>query len=124
MANHICQKPLATLGENRLDDDVAPAELSLTLASAFPSGGPDGEPLDGCVLEAVMSRAECERMVASAEAGGFSFWDADGRSERSESMRSADTVEFEDAALCAALWERLRPHVPEWVEVSEEQPRY
>lgn len=123
MANNICQKTLSVLGEIRLNEGVNPASLVTTLAS-LPSCTVGDDVLDGCVLHEVLTRDECERLIAAAEAGGFSFWDVNGVNDRSKSVRNADTVEFVDEELCRALWERLKPFVPDRVDIRQDQERY
>jgi hypothetical protein len=122
MADHVCSKPLTQVEEVCLDDAQPSPTMSLALTSLPVELG--DEPMDGCVLEGVLSDGECKRLLESAERSGFSFWDANGVSKRSLAVRNADTLEFECVSLCSVLWERLRAHVPERVEISEEQPRF
>ncbi|KAL1527074.1 hypothetical protein AB1Y20_015757 [Prymnesium parvum] len=124
MANHVCAKPLSQLADSKIGDQEAPPTCLSVLLATLPPLRPGDEPLDGVVLEHLLTREECARLVDNAEASGFSFWDAAGEQARSQAIRNAHTVEFEDAALCAALWERLRPFVPERVDIREDQPRY
>jgi hypothetical protein len=105
MANHVEKKELVVLGESRLDEDVPPASVSLSLAS-LPSGGPDEDALDGCVLDAVLTPSECKRMVASAEAAGFSFWAAerDDQRRRHGKRRAARGPVGSGRAGCGGKW--------------------
>ena len=86
-------------------DTVPPATAATRLA-----------PVDGTVVDAVLSTTECAQLVVAAEqSGGFTFWDPSGGEDR-RSLRNADTLEFEAVPLCASLWPRLAPFVP--AEVS------
>lgn len=115
----IREKTVLELQPQRLEDNVPAASITLQLSSL-----PVEPAVDGCVLDGVLCEAECKRLIDSVERGGFSFWDPEGPSDRALSHRSADTVEFRDQALCEALWERLRPHVPTRCDISADQLRY
>jgi hypothetical protein len=97
----IAAKPLASV--TGMSFDAAP---SATVTTRLDDIG-----VDGAVIDRLLSAQECERLVQAAEAsGGFAFWDATGDAER-RSVRNADTLEFEDAELCATLYERLLPTI-------------
>ena len=121
--DYILAKTLAKPTGMALDAETPPPTLSLSLDS-LPYGAGE-EPLDGSVLEGVLSAAECSRIVASAEeSGGFGWWDPSGdASAERKRVRNADTVEFEDVGLCEALWVRLAPHMPARVAIGPEQDR-
>ena len=127
MADFIIAKPLAKPRGMRLDPSGAPPPVvSLSLDSLPHVAG--AEPLDGVVLDGVLAPQECEQLVDAAEAsGGFGWWDPSGdRSADKVAQRNADTLEFDgdEEALCAALWERMRAHVPARVEITPKQSRY
>ena len=111
--DYIKPKALAVL-DFELDSTKTTPKLVLDLQS-LPciEGAP---PLEGCVLDYALTAEECDRLVAAAESSdGFAFWDPSSdvtSRKRNSSVRNADTLEFEDDAFCAALWERLAPHVP------------
>ena len=124
-ANYIRAKVLAAPVGIEFESSTPPPKRTLALDS-LPLIDAADEPLDGCVLDSVLSDTECKRLVGAAEAcKGFSWWDPSGdESPEKRSLRNADTLEFLDESLCAALWERLRHHVPERVEVTREQRRF
>ena len=68
-------------------------------------------PLDGAVLAGVLSPSECGVLRTEAASLGFSFW-APERSADASAFRSADTVEVTCPEVAAALWERVRKHLP------------
>lgn len=80
----------------------------------------DLSPVDGFLVDGLLTAAECARLVQAAEqSGGFAFWDPIG-GEKRRSVRNADTLEFEDPSFCEALWNRLAPLVPQRVRFGEE----
>ena len=125
MVDYIKAKALATLHGFTLDgaSSAPPPSIALDLAT-LPCGA-DEPPLAGCVLDGALSRDECARLVAAAESsGGFAYWDPAGGDAR-RSVRNADTLELNDEAFCAALWQRLAPFVPERESISpDDEQRY
>ena len=104
MAAKVRDKALIdALSSLALDGDPPSPSLSLDLATLG---------LDGCVVDGVLTAAECAHIIdATEKSGGFSFWDPEGADAKKRSHRNADTCEFSGAALCASLWPRLQPFV-------------
>jgi len=102
MAAKVRDKELIdALSSLALDGDAPSPTLSLDLATLG---------LDGCVVDGVLTAAECTKIIETTErANGFSFWDPEGADAKKRSHRNADTCEFSGAALCASLWPRLNP---------------
>lgn len=68
-------------------------------------------PLDGAVLAHVLSPDECAVLRDEAASLGFSFW-APERNADAAAFRSADTVEVTCPEVAAALWARMKEHLP------------
>ena len=85
---------------------------NFTLDTSTPEASSSGlHPIDGVVIDNLLTDDECAHLVDAAEqSGGFAFWDSSGEERRA--LRNADTLEFEDVDFCAALWSRLAPFVP------------
>uniref|UniRef100_A0A7S0J6S5 Fe2OG dioxygenase domain-containing protein n=1 Tax=Calcidiscus leptoporus TaxID=127549 RepID=A0A7S0J6S5_9EUKA len=115
MASIVRQKPLRRMPEGLL----AGSHPTPTQLAELSHLG-----VDGCVLDGVLSRVECEACVHAAEEAGFSFWDPEGADEEKRRLRNADTLEFMGEELCSALYERLRPFVAHRVQITDEQPRF
>ena len=111
MVDYIEPVPLAALDAGDLLDDVpSPGARATSLAPDF----------DGVIIDGLLTTEECGALVHAAEStGAFAFWDPAGGEER-RSVRNADTLEFDSSALCAALWKRLSPHVPERMSFSRD----
>lgn len=108
MADYITPKTLAAVACPALDAN-APSLIARRL---------DEFSIDGVVVDGLLSADECVRLIGAAEASnGFSFWDPDVTAVK-RSVRNADTLEFEDAALIDALYRRLLPHLTPVVTFS------
>jgi hypothetical protein len=86
-------------------------------------------PVDGYLLDGVLSAAECRALVAALEAvapeeGGFSFWGDASSREANRRLRSADTLEARQPALAAELWARMRVLAAEPVEIVPGDERF
>lgn len=87
-------------------------------------------PDDAFVVENLLAPAECEALLAAAEAvppddGGFSFWGADcADADRARRFRSADTLEAFQPELCEQLWARLAPFVPAELRIEPASERF
>ena len=79
--------------------------------------------LDGAIIDNLLSADECARLVRACDDAGFAYWDPAGANDDNRRVRDAQTVEFCDRVLCAAIWERLRPFLPALSCVEREQPR-
>lgn len=95
-------KPLAT---------VLPVDLDAAATTHQSCERLDAIGVDGVIVNNLLTVDECLRLVGAAEqSGGFSFWDSEGNEDQRR-VRNADTLEFDDPALCKSLYERLRPYL-------------
>jgi len=67
------------------------------------------------LLESFLSKGECERLNQASEAIGF------GRTSYPQAYRGNLRLITTDHGLAAALWERVRPYVPETIELRGDQ---
>ena len=125
MVDYIEAKALAKLEGFVLDETLPESPPTLALDLDTLPCGPDEPPLTGCVVDAVLAPEECARLVHAAEqSDAFAFWDASGDRAR-RSVRNADTLELNDTAFCAALWQRLSAFVPQRCSIlPEDSQRY
>lgn len=99
--------------------------FTLDALAASPATATDLAPVDGVMVDDLLSADECDNLVEAAEkSGGFAFWDPSGDEDR-RSVRNADTIELNDPDFCAALWSRLAQFVPPIVSfVPEDEERF
>jgi len=140
---------------------VAKGSISTTEAAAFALPARGGEwavanavrccedelaSLDAFCVDGLLTAAECDGLVATAEASGcFSFWSvAEGHEDptsgdssntninnnssnsasSTRAFRNADTIEMHNAALAEEVWQRLEPFLGDRfksLSVSEER---
>ena len=99
MASFVCDKPLAAL-TLPLEDRVPPPTLALSLQSLG---------LDGCVLDGVLTKQECQRCLEAAERTAcFSFWDPAGPSEARLRTLTSTSVTAPPLS-CSARWAQSDP---------------
>ena len=62
----------------------------------------------------LLSQAECDGLIAQAEAEGFepATINAQGRARRDQDVRNNDRVVLDDMRLAASLWAQAREHLP------------
>lgn len=98
------------------DRTASPA--TVTVLSAVAAGHPSTA---ARAVQGALSRDEAAALVDWAAGQGFAFgWGSDDpHAARRKDYRSANTVEVDDAALAARLWQRLRDALPATVHVNE-----
>ncbi|MBE7179674.1 MAG: hypothetical protein INR71_00415, partial [Terriglobus roseus] len=80
---------------------------------------PENDGLWAVVLDNVLTAAECDQLVAAAEAQTDSTWEramvnaGGGRQVTLTDVRNCGRIIWDDADVVAKIWARCAPHVPE-----------
>jgi hypothetical protein len=102
-------------------DAVTCASMGAWLdASSFDATAVSTRPLGaggalGVLATRVLSRRECQRVIAESEAAGF------GRTSFPQAYRGNRRVQFDDTsgALAAEIWRRVRPHASDTLQLAD-----
>jgi hypothetical protein len=108
--------------------------LTKTTVDFAASGLPDFAGLWAVVLDGVLSKAECDLLVAAAEATADGVWEramvniGGGMQQMIEETRSCGRIIWDNRALMEKLWARIEGSVPEicrlekWASVTGNGP--